>query len=172
MSAPSPQTGFLFDTDAILALLVPQPPDAYLRWLSGVPREAQFSSALVLAELYEAACRQGLAAHAAGEPGTDPVVALRQRLLPAITILPFDADVALTLAQLRAGLICNATAPSPQQAGSTSIPSPPPLVSPATGTARDLQIAATALHHGLYLVSGRAESYAGVGSLVLQPLPV
>jgi len=171
MSADPPEQGCLFDTDAILALLVSRPADAYLRWLSSVPREAQYTSALVLAELYEAACRQGLASGAAGQAGTDPVARLRQQLLPTITVLPFDAQVALTLAQLRAGLIPSATVSSPHRVGSTSAPSSPHAVSPATGTLRDLQVAATAIHHGLHLVTGRADRYAGVSSLALEAVP-
>ena len=173
MSTVPPQLGFLFDTDAILALLVPRPVDAYLRWLSRVPREAQYTSAAVLAELYEAACRQSLASDAAGQARTDPVTDLRQRLLPALTVLPFDTDVALTLAQLRAGLAPSSRGPSDHRSGSdpAAAPHPSQAIPPAIGTTRDLQIAATALHHGLHLVTGRSERYASVPSLVIEPLP-
>lgn len=170
-SVPSLPPGFLFDTDAILVLLVPRPDDAYLRWLSRVPREAQFTSALVLAELYEAACRQGLAMGTATEPNPDPVTRLRERLLPTLTVLPLDSDVALTLAQIRAGIAPNSPEPSAPSSEPAAASHPPQAAPPAMGATRDLQIAATALHHGLHLVTGRAERYATVPALVIEPLP-
>jgi len=42
---------FLFDTDAISELLRSRPNPVYLRWLSAIPREDQFTSAVVIGEL-------------------------------------------------------------------------------------------------------------------------
>ena len=48
---------FLFDTDAISELLRPRPAMAYLKWLMKVSREEQFTSAVVIGELYKGAYR-------------------------------------------------------------------------------------------------------------------
>ena len=48
---------YLFDTDAISELLKPRPLAAYVKWLSAVPREEQFTSAVVIGELYKGAYR-------------------------------------------------------------------------------------------------------------------
>lgn len=45
---------FLFDTDAISEVLRRRPLPGYVRWLSGVPRAEQFTSAVVVGELYGA----------------------------------------------------------------------------------------------------------------------
>jgi hypothetical protein len=43
---------YLFDTDAISELLRPRPLSGYVRWLGQIPREAQYSSAVTLGELF------------------------------------------------------------------------------------------------------------------------
>lgn len=48
---------FLFDTDAISELLRPNPATQYIQWLLGVQREDQFTSAVVIGELYKGAFR-------------------------------------------------------------------------------------------------------------------
>ena len=48
---------YLFDTDAISELLKPRPAAGYVRWLAAVPREEQFTSAVVVGELYQGAFR-------------------------------------------------------------------------------------------------------------------
>ena len=48
---------FLFDTDAISELLRPRPAMAYIKWLMKVPHEEQFTSAVVIGELYKGAYR-------------------------------------------------------------------------------------------------------------------
>ncbi|MFH1569947.1 MAG: PIN domain-containing protein, partial [Gemmatimonadota bacterium] len=100
-----PDRAYLFDTTAILALLRPQPDPAYLRWLARVPREHQYTSAVVVAELFAAAHRQRAVAPSAQ---ADPVAELARRLLPALTALPFDSEVAATF-----GLLAAVSTPSP-----------------------------------------------------------
>ncbi len=46
---------FLFDTDAISEVLRRRPLPGYVRWLSGVPRAEQFTSAVVVGELFKGA---------------------------------------------------------------------------------------------------------------------
>ena len=48
---------FLFDTDAISELLRPRPVTAYVKWIMRVAREEQFTSAVVIGELYKGAYR-------------------------------------------------------------------------------------------------------------------
>ena len=77
---------FLFDTDAISELLRPRPAMAYLKWLMKVSREEQFTSAVVIGELYKGAYRsQNRDRH---------LVNIEQRVLPAVTVLPYDTDTA------------------------------------------------------------------------------
>ena len=48
---------FLFDTDAISEFLRRRPVMAYIKWLMKVSREEQFTSAVVIGELYKGAYR-------------------------------------------------------------------------------------------------------------------
>lgn len=146
-----PGRAYLFDTDAILALLRPQPSDAYVRWLARIPREDQYTSAAVLAELYSAAHCQRAENLAAD---SDPVEELASRLLPALTVLPFDADVAVTFGAVAAGTHDLSDLPLPE----------------AQGTWRHLAVGATALHYRLVLVTGQPERYAGFPGLDVQSL--
>lgn len=70
------------------------------------------------------------------------------RILPAVTVLPFDAAVARVYGEICAGL---------EAAGR-------PLAD------ADLQIAATALHHGLRLVTGNLKDFRRVPGLAVEPV--
>ena len=48
---------FLFDTDAISELLRPKPLTDYVEWIATIPRDEQFTSAVVIGELFKGACR-------------------------------------------------------------------------------------------------------------------
>ena len=48
---------YLFDTDAISETLRKKPAAAYIQWLRSIPRETQYTSTIVLAELYKGAYR-------------------------------------------------------------------------------------------------------------------
>ena len=71
---------FLFETDAISEVLKPRPAFRYLRWLRTVPREDQFTSAVVVGELYKGAFRSSAAAR--------HLENIEGRVLPAVTVLP------------------------------------------------------------------------------------
>ena len=115
--------GFLFDTDAISELLRPRPSIGYTKWLMNIPREEQFTSAVVIGELYKGAYRsQASELHLSN---------IEQRILPAVTVLPYDTGIAKVFGRIRAHL---------EEKG-TVLPD------------ADLQIAATALGHGLELVT-------------------
>jgi len=123
---------YLFDTDAISELLRPRPRPAYVDWLKTIPREEQFTSAVVIGELYRGAFRsQAQERHLAN---------IRQRVLPALTALPYDVATARVYGQLRAQLEAEGT-----------------VLADA-----DLQIAATAVYHDLELVSGNLRHFGRI----------
>ena len=131
---------FLFDTDAISELLKPRPLDIYIEWLSKVPREEQFTSSVVIGELYKVAYRS----HARQKH----VKNIEQRILPAVTALPYDVATAKVFGQIRAKL---------EEAG-TILPD------------ADLQIAATAIYHDLELVSGNLRHFSRITRLKINSI--
>jgi predicted nucleic acid-binding protein len=131
---------FLFDTDAVSELLKPKPAPTSVRWLRTIPREDQFVSAVTVGELYQGAFRSHHCdRHLERTEGS---------VLPAVTVLPFDAAVARTYGQIRAEL---------ESMGK-------PLAD------ADLQIAATALYHGLELVTGNLRHFRRVPGLLVTPV--
>jgi predicted nucleic acid-binding protein len=126
---------YLFDTDAVSEVLRPKPLPAFLEWLRNVSREDQFISAVTVGELYHGAFRSSARdRHLAN---------IEERVLPAVSILPYDASVAKIFGQLRADL---------ERAGTRLDDA-------------DLQIASTALHHGLELVTGNVRHLERVSGL-------
>lgn len=130
---------FLFDTDAISEVLKPRPASGYLRWLRVIPREDQFTSAVVLGELYQGAFRSPEAER--------HLKNIESRILPAVTVLPYDVAAARLYGEIRASL---------EKAGR-------PLAD------ADLQIAATALLHDLELVTGSLRHFSRVPRLRVCP---
>jgi predicted nucleic acid-binding protein len=129
---------YLFDTDAISEVLKPRPARAYLRWLETVPREEQFVSAVTIGELYRGAFRSAnCERHLQG---------IAERVLPAVTVLPYDEYVARIYGEVASAL----EAQGRRLADA------------------DIQIAATALHHGLELVTGNIRHFERVPRLTLQ----
>ena len=131
---------FLFDTDAISELLKPRPLDIYIEWLSKVPREEQFTSSVVIGELYKGAYRS----HARQKHLKN----IEQRILPAVTALPYDVATAKVFGQIRAKL---------EEVG-TILPD------------ADLQIAATAIYHDLELVSGNLRHFSRITRLKINSI--
>jgi predicted nucleic acid-binding protein len=127
---------FLFDTDAISEVLRGQPRPEYIQWLRTVPREDQFTSAAVAAELYRGALRS--------ERARFHLENIEKRVLPGVTVLPFDVAVARVYGEIEAGL----------KSGHSLADA-------------DLQIAATAIRHGLELVTGNVRHFETVPGLVL-----
>ena len=128
---------YLFDTDAISALLRPRPLQLYLDWLKTIPRDAQFASAVTVGELFKGAYRS-----AAKERNLKNI---EDRVLPAVTILPFDLSTARVFGMIRADLERNGN------------------ILPDA----DLQIAATALYHDLELVTGNLRHFQRIPNLRL-----
>ena len=120
---------FLFDTDAISELLRPHPHSRYVEWLQSIPREDQFTSAVTIGELYKGAYRsQARDLHLSN---------IERRVLPVVTVLPYDVATANVYGQLRAQL---------ERIGQ--------ILADA-----DLQIAATAIYHDLELVTGNLRHF-------------
>ena len=131
---------YLFDTDAISELLRPRPAPAYVKWLRGISREDQFTSAVVIGELYRGAYRSPARKR--------HLINIRQRILPAVTVLPYDVAVAEVCGLLSAEL---------EEAGQALADA-------------DLQIAATAVYHNLELVSGNLRHFARIPQLRFDPI--
>jgi predicted nucleic acid-binding protein len=131
---------YLFDTDAISELLKPRPAAAYLRWLATLPRGEQFTSAVVVGELYQGAFRSSAAAR--------HLENIDKRILPAVTVLSYDAPAARVYGQVRARL---------ESLGR-------PLAD------ADLQIAATALLHDLEIVTGNVKHFRRIPGLQVSPV--
>ncbi len=128
---------YLFDTDAISELLRPRPLKPYVEWLKAVPREDQFTSAVTVGELFKGAYRS-----AAKERHLENI---ESRVLPAVTILPYDLAVARIFGMIRADL----------ERGGNILPD------------ADLQIAATAMFHDLELVTGNLRHFERISNLRL-----
>jgi tRNA(fMet)-specific endonuclease VapC len=131
---------FLFDTDAISEVLKPRPDAGYLAWLATVARDDQFTSAITIGELYYGAYRTP-----ARERHLEMIA---KRVLPAVTVLPFDTDVAHDHGRLAAAL---------GRAGLRLADA-------------DLQIAATALRHDLVLVTGNLRHFMRIPELRVRAL--
>jgi len=131
---------YLFDTDAISEVLKPRPAAGYVTWLAAIPREEQFTSAVVVGELFKGAFRSSAAAR---HPEN-----VEKRVLPAVTVLSYDVAAARVYGQVRAQL---------ESAGR-------PLAD------ADLQIAATALIHDLELVTGNVKHFKRVPGLRISPV--
>jgi len=93
---------YLFDTDAISELLKKVPNAAYANWVSGLIPQEQFTSAVVIAELFAGAYL--LEANGRKESAERHLWNLHQRVIPAVTILPFDVLVAESYGQIRSVL--------------------------------------------------------------------
>lgn len=128
---------YLFDTDAISEVWRPRPLQAYLRWLEGIPLESQYASAVSIGELYKGAFRSS-------NPNRY-LTYIEERLLPNVTVLPYDIAVAKVFGKVRSVL---------EVQGKVLEDS-------------DLQIAATAIFHGLELLTGNVAHFARVPGLKL-----
>jgi len=131
---------FLFDTDAISELLRPRPAKAYIQWLKRVSREEQFTSAVVIGEMYKGAYRS--------RTPEKHLAHIEQDILPAVTVLPYDVGTAKVFGRIRANL---------EETGAI-LPD------------ADLQIAATALRHGLELVTGNIRHFRRIAGLKINKI--
>ena len=128
---------YLFDTDALSEPLRRRPLKSYIRWLETVPPTEQFASAVSIGELFKGACRVTEAARHLRN--------IETLVLSAVTVLPYDVAVARVFGEIDAALDrrgeCLADA--------------------------DVQIAATAIYHGLELVTGNVGHFERIPGLRL-----
>ena len=129
---------FLFDTNAISEAMRPRPNDVYVEWLRQLPREEQFTSSVVVGELYAGAYASPATAKWLGR--------IEQMVLPAMTVLVFDLPTAHQYGRIRAEL---------RRTGK--------LVDEA-----DMMIAATALHHDLILVTANIKHFERIAGLTIR----
>jgi predicted nucleic acid-binding protein len=131
---------YLFDTDAVSELFKPRPNARYVAWLQGVTRAEQFTSSVVVGELFAGALRaRARAVHLRN---------IKERVLPALTVLAYDLEAAEIYGRIRAEL---------EDRGK-------PV---ADG---DLQIAATAISHGLVVVTGNIHHFERIRGILLDPI--
>jgi predicted nucleic acid-binding protein len=128
---------YLFDTDAISELLRPRPLPAYVEWLGGIDRADQFTSAVVIGELFEGAFLSGKARHLAN---------VERQVIPRLAVLPYGVNTARLFGELAAGLRAEGR----------------------TLADADLQMAATALEHGLALVTGNLRHFERIPGLAIE----
>lgn len=128
---------YLFDTDAISEVLRRRPAPAYLEWLAAIPREDQFVSAVSIGELFRGAYRSAMRER--------HLENIHERVLPAVTTLPFDANVVRVFGRVSAQL---------EGIGQRLADA-------------DVQIAATALHFDLELITGNMRHFERISDLRL-----
>jgi predicted nucleic acid-binding protein len=109
-----------------------------MAWLRTVPRAEQFTSAVVVGELFKGAYRSGDAPR--------HIRNIETRVLSAVTVLSYDIEIAKVYGGIRARL---------EDAGR-------PLAD------ADLQIAATAVHHDLELITGNLRHFRRIPGLRLR----
>ena len=161
------ERGYLFDTDAVTALLRADPDSRLVRHLATIPARSQFISALTYGELIEGARLAPIPQSA--------ILERLQRLSQRVSVLPFDAAAARVLAEIAGRGVAAFT--SQALPGAANLPlrdSPGDDSDGAAGSAaspalplseRDLQVAAIALSNGLILVTGETERFTGVPGL-------
>jgi predicted nucleic acid-binding protein len=126
---------YLFDTDAVSEVLRKRPAPAYVRWLKTVPREDQYTNAVVVGELFKGAFRStDVGRHLKN---------IEERVLSSVTVLPYGVATARVYGEIRAHL---------ETEGQSLADA-------------DLQIAATALEHDLELVTGNVRHFSRVPGL-------
>ncbi len=129
---------YLFDTNAISEVFRPRPNPTFVGWLETLPRQFQFTSTVVIAELFAAAYR--------AENGERWRRRIEDRVLQTLTILPFDLACAREAGRLQAEL------------GRLGRP---------LDTA-DLQIAATALVYDLIVVTANRRHFERISGLEIE----
>ncbi len=129
---------YLFDTDAISEFMRPRPRPAYLAWAATVAQDEQFTSALVVAELYKGAFRS---------PRRGQLVrTLEDTIIPRFTVLDFGSAVARDYGRIRAEM----------ESGGVVV------------AEMDLLIASTAIHFGLRVVTGNVAHFERVPGIQIE----
>lgn len=126
---------YLFDTDVLSHVLKKRRSAGLMARLEATPRDAQFTSAVNVAEIYFGVFRK--------EGRADLLRYYENEVFFRLTILPFDRDCARIFGRIKANV------------ESKGLPRFEP----------DLQIAAVAIANNLTLVSGNIRHYTGIPGL-------
>ncbi len=129
---------YLFDSNAVSEAFRPRPNEPYSAWIRTVPREDQYTTTLVLGELYTVAYRSPARAKWLSR--------IEEAVLPTMTILAMDLEAARVYGRIRGALMDEGK----------------PLHD------SDLQIAACALRFGLTLVTANLKHFERVAGLELR----
>jgi len=131
---------YLFDTSALSEVLRPRPDEGFTRWVRRLPRAEQFTSSVAIGELYSGAFRTGVSEWW--------LQFVEEDVLSTVTVLAFDLRCAREFGRLRARL---------KEAGT-------PI-----GDA-DTMIGATAIVHGLELVTANVRQFSRIAELSIRPV--
>ncbi|HEY9647030.1 MAG TPA: PIN domain-containing protein [Chroococcidiopsis sp.] len=129
---------YLLDTDAISETLRRRPLTAYITWLATIPSDQLFTSSVSIAELLRGAYKSR-------DRYPNLLTRIESQIIPTLTILSFDLSIAKVYARIGGSL---------EQQGQV-------LAHP------DLQIAATALHFELQLVTGNLRHFSRITDLII-----
>lgn len=131
--------GYLFDTNAISEVFRRQPNAVFVAWLRTVRREDQYTTMLVLGELYTVAFRS--------KAREKWLTRIDESVVPAMTVVSMDLTTARVYGEIR-GLLMDQGKPLADA---------------------DLQIAACALRYRLTLVTANVRHFERVPGLDLHP---
>lgn len=128
---------FLFDTNALSEAFRRRPNPGFTGWLRELPADRQFTSSVVVAELYVAAYRAS---------GSEKWLRrIRESILPLVKVIHFDLDCARVCGRIQASLMDRGV----------------PIDS------ADVLIAATALRYRLTLVTANVRHHDRIPGLEL-----
>jgi tRNA(fMet)-specific endonuclease VapC len=128
---------YCFDTDTLSAVIRRDPPLSLIRRLARTPPEEQFTTAVTLGELLYGAARRG---------GATLTQKVRELVIDALPVLPFDERAAEAYGPLRARL----------ESDGRRLDEP------------DLRIASIALSRGLVVVTGNVRHFSRVPDLKVE----
>lgn len=128
---------YCFDTDILSAVIRRDPPLALIRRLAQTPPEQQFTTAVTLGELLYGAAQRG---------SVTLTNKVRELVIGALLVLPFDERAAEVYGPLRAGL----------EAEGRRLDEP------------DLRIASIALSRGLVVVTANVRHFGRVPDLKME----
>jgi predicted nucleic acid-binding protein len=128
---------YCFDTDTLSAVIRRDPPLSLIRRLARTPPEEQFTTAVTLGELLYGAARRG---------GATLTQKVRELVIDALPVLPFDERAAEAYGPLRARL----------ESDGRRLDEP------------DLRIASIALSRGLAVVTGNVRHFSRVPDLKVE----
>lgn len=129
---------YLFDTDALSQIIKKSPSISFIRRLSSLDPDKQFTTAITVGELVYGAYKSDRPQYF--------IEKLDRYVWPNVQVLPFDEDSAKVFGRLKAELERKGT----------------PL------TEADLRIASIAIHHGLTVITGNTKHFSKIQELLIE----